>query len=184
MAWPFADRWDEAWSFDEFLARAAPQHRALWEAVHRLARVPAWAVDEAAALPPTRLVVLAEDWCGDAVNTVPVLVKLAAAVPNVAVRLLRRDAYPDVMDRYLTNGTARAIPVVIALGEGMEELGWWGPRPLALQDWVKVERAKGRAKADLYPEIRRWYARDKGATTLREVLDVMARARDTVGVLS
>ena len=31
-------------------------------------------------------------------------------------------------------------------------------------------------------EIRRWYARDKGETTLREVLAVMEQARHTEGV--
>jgi len=76
------------------------------------------------------------------------------------------------MDRYLT-GTARSIPVVIVLTAAMRELGWWGPRPHELQAWVMAERAGGRDKAALYPEIRRWYARDKGATTLREVLALL-----------
>jgi hypothetical protein len=26
-------------------------------------------------------------------------------------------------------------------------------------------------KAELYPEVRKWYARDRGETTLREVLE-------------
>ncbi len=184
MVWPFADRWSEAWTFEEFLAYAGPQHRALWEAVHRLAKVPEWAVAAARALPERiRLVVLSEDWCGDAVNTVPVLAKWAAAA-DIPLRVLRRDAYAAVMDRYLTNGTARAIPVVIVLTEAMDELGWWGPRPRALQEWVVEQRRAGRDKKELYPEIRRWYARDKGETTLREVLAVAAGAPHTEAVPS
>lgn len=172
MTWAFADLWNEAWTFDQFVARAAPEHRTLWEAVYRIARVAPWAMDAAADLPaPLRLVVLSEDWCGDAVNTLPVLAKWAKMVPNVELRILRRDAYPQVMDRYLTGG-ARSIPVVIVLTDTMDELGWWGPRPRALQAFVAEQRRIGRAKADIYPDTRRWYARDKGETTLREVLGI------------
>ena len=97
--------------------------------------------------------------------------------------MLRRDEHPEVMDRYLT-GTARAITVVIVLTDDMEELGWWGPRPAELQNWVAGERASGRDKKSLYPDVRRWYARDKGATTLREVLAVMERAAHTESATS
>jgi hypothetical protein len=146
--------------------------------------VPAWAKEEAAALERKfRLVVLAEDWCGDASNTVPVLAKWAEQTTNVELRVLLRDENPAVMDRYLT-GTARAIPVVIVLTEEMEEVGWWGPRPEALQAWTKEHLALGADKKALYPDIRRWYARDKGETTLREVLAVMERSRHTEGVPS
>ena len=101
---------------------------------------------------------------------------------NVEMRILRRDQHPLVMDRYLTGGTARSIPVVIALTEGMDELGWWGPRPRALQAWALEEKAKGRPKTELYPEIRRWYAKDKGETTIREVLAAMAGTPQVEGV--
>jgi len=40
-----------------------------------------------------------------------------------------------------------------------------------LQEWVMEERKKGTPKDQLYPEVRRWYARDAGETTLREVLE-------------
>ena len=56
-----------------------------------------------------KLLVIAEDWCGDASNTVPVVAKLADAVPGLELRVILRDANPEVMDRYLTNGS-RSIP--------------------------------------------------------------------------
>lgn len=181
MTWPFADLWDRALTYDAFV-KASTEHCELWTGVYRLARVPAWSVEAAAALGERfRLVVLAEDWCGDATNTLPVLAKWAEQVHNVELRVLRRDEHPDVMDRYLT-GEARSIPVVIVLTESMDELGWWGPRPRELQAWVREQRAAGREKRALYPEIRRWYARDKGETTLREVLAVMQLVRHTEGV--
>jgi hypothetical protein len=59
--------------------------------------------------------------------------------------------------------------VVIALDENFQELGHWGPRPSELQSWVMANRGT-MPKAELYPKVRTWYARDRGETTLREVL--------------
>ena len=81
---------------------------------------------------------------------------------------MRRDEHPEVMDGYLTNG-ARAIPIVIALDPDFAELGHWGPRPTELQAWVMARKGIV-PKVDLYPQIRKWYARDRGESTLREVL--------------
>jgi hypothetical protein len=74
------------------------------------------------------------------------------------------------MDRYLTNGS-RSIPIVIALDEDYRESGHWGPRPTVLQAWVMANRGS-MPKAELYPKVRAWYARDRGETTVREVLEV------------
>ena len=75
------------------------------------------------------------------------------------------------MDHYLTNG-ARAIPIVIVLDAEFRELGHWGPHPTALQQWVMENKGK-MPREELYPQVRRWYARDKGESTLREVLEVV-----------
>ena len=116
-----------------------------------------------------RLLVIAEDWCGDASNTVPIVAKWADAVPGVELRIILRDQHPEVMDRYLTNGS-RSIPIVIALDEDFREVGHWGPRPRLLQSWVMANRGTI-PKTELYPQVRTWYARDRGETTLREVLE-------------
>jgi hypothetical protein len=171
MPWPFAHLWDQALSFDRFVSEST-EHRGLWTGLHRTARVPEWAKAAATKLGRRfRFVVIAEDWCGDASSTVPVLASFAEATGN-ELRILRRDEHPEVMDQYLTNG-ARAIPVVIVLTEAMEEVGHWGSRPAVLQVFVTGERARGRQSRVYFPEVRRWYAQDKGESTLREVLAVM-----------
>ena len=162
----FRGLWDRALRFDAFVAASA-EHGALWSAVHRLARLPDWAAAAATAAPRRRFLVLAEDWCGDASNTIPVLDRWAALGEGLELRILRRDEHPAVMDRYLTNGS-RSIPIVIALDEGFAEVGHWGPRPAPLQAWVMAHRGT-MPKDELYPRIRAWYARDRGETTLREV---------------
>jgi thioredoxin-like negative regulator of GroEL len=183
MTWPFPGLWEHALTFDRFVAEAEPRHKDLWTNVYRLAVIPLWASERAAALGQhCRLVALSEDWCGDAVNSVPLVAKLAAESSGLELRILRRDEHPAVMDRYLTGGEARSIPVVVALTDAMQELGWWGPRPAELQAWVMAQRAAGVNRLALYPEIRRWYAKDRGASVLREVLALLERSNGSMKV--
>jgi hypothetical protein len=103
----------------------------LWRNAARLTRVPDDAVARAAAVPGTwHLLALSEDWCGDAVNTLPHVARLADQAPNLDLRVLARDENLDLMDAHLT-GIARAIPVVIVYDAEFVERGWWGPRPTA-----------------------------------------------------
>ena len=171
----FAALWAAALPYADFVATGALKHRGLWEGLYRLARVPEWAVG-APETSPVKLLAIAEDWCGDASNTLPVLARLAEHVPGLALRLISRDEHPELMDRYLTDGT-RSIPIVIALDDQFREIGHWGPRPEALQRWVREQLGQGRAKGEIYPEIRKWYARDRGETTVKEVLEAAGLRR-------
>ena len=170
--WPFAELWNQALTYERFV-RESTKHCDLWTGVYRTAHIPEWATVAAASLGRRyRFVVLAEDWCGDASSTVPVLARFAEAA-GIELRILRRDEHPEVMDAYLTNG-ARAIPIVIVLTEAMEEMGHWGSRPAELQAFVVGARAQGRKSSAFFPDVRRWYAQDRGESTLREILAVMA----------
>jgi hypothetical protein len=168
------DRYLGAPEFDEMLATAR-ENVDLWTAVWRRAVVPDEYLRRVEALGGAwHLLVLSEDWCGDAVNTVPVVAKLAELSPNLDLRVLARDENPDLMDAHLT-GASRSIPVVIALDEEFRERGWWGPRPAELQAWVL---GAGRAveKAERYKYVRAWYARDRGLMTLEAVVSMLEGA--------
>jgi hypothetical protein len=141
----------------------------LWRGIYDRVVLPAWALEGFRDTPIRRLLVLAADWCGDAVNTVPVLAGLADRLEKLELGVLDRDRFPELMERYLTNGT-RSIPIAIALDEEFRELGHWGPRPAALQAWMVANQATI-PTPKRYAYARRWYAKDKGETTLREVLD-------------
>ena len=164
----FRSLWDQAQNFDAFVA-SSTAHKALLEGLYRIARLPEWSTTVSVPGTKRRLLVIAEDWCGDASNTVPVLAKWADAVAGVELRIIQRDQHPEVMDRYLTNGS-RSIPIVIVLDDDFRELGHWGPRPTVLQAWVMANRGTI-PKTELYPQVRTWYARDRGESTLREVLE-------------
>ena len=126
------------------------------------------------------LLALSEDWCGDAFNSLPAVARLAELAPNVELRLLGRDANPDLMDAHLTGGTARAIPVVIVYDEHWNEVGWWGSRPAPLQALVKGEWAS-LDKSQRYALVREWYARDKGHTVVEEIVRLIERAGRAAG---
>lgn len=161
--------WADAMTFDAFV-RESIEHKGLWEGIYRLARIPDWATDALTGNERHRFLVIAEDWCGDASNTIPVLAKWVDQTPGLELRIIKRDEHASVMDRYLTDG-ARAIPIVIVLDETNRELGHWGPRPSDLQAWVMANRGLI-AKSELYPQVRRWYARDRGVSTLCEIAAV------------
>jgi len=70
-----------------------------------------------------RILVITEDWCGDALVGFPGLARLVEGAPNVEMRVFLRDANPDVMDQYLKRGLYRTIPVFVFFDERMNELG-------------------------------------------------------------
>lgn len=156
----------------EAYVRDAEANQELWAALGARARVPDGAVRAVESLGGEwHLLVLSEDWCGDAVNSVPVLAALAEAAGNLDLRVLSRDENPDLMDAHLTRGS-RSIPVVILLDGDFEERGWWGPRPRELQAWV-LGPGRDLTQEERYREVRRWYARDRGESILAEVVSLM-----------
>ncbi|MEM1044282.1 MAG: thioredoxin family protein [Bacteroidota bacterium] len=169
--------WDEAVAFEAFLP-TAEKNADLWAAVWERAHVPDDLAARAAAVPGMwHLLALSEDWCGDAVNALPVVARLAGETPGLDFRLLARDAHLDLMDRHLTNGRSRSIPVVLVLDADFVEHGWWGPRPSELQAWVMNEGLQ-LDPDERYKHVRRFYARDKGRTTLEEIISGIEQAAE------
>jgi len=163
-------RFNEGETFADFLARPH-QYRDLWNALYKHATVPEDLLARARKIQkPWHLLVLSEDWCGDSINTLPLIAKLTDDVPSLDLRILGRDANPDLMDAHLT-GKSRSIPVIMLLDANYVERGSWGPRPRPLQEWVMAHIEL--PKADRYKEVRTWYARDHGVTSLTEILDMI-----------
>jgi hypothetical protein len=162
------ERFRNAETFPEFLD-SVQSHVDLWHQLYERARLPAEAIEAVQAIKGTwRFFVLAEDWCGDAVHILPFLARLEETFSSFELRILSRDENPDLMDTHLTNGS-RSIPVVMILDEAYEEVGWWGPRPGPLQELFHRE-IKHLPKEERFSRIRAWFARDRGKTTMTEIL--------------
>jgi len=112
--------------------------------------------------------ILTEGWCGDAAQNIPVIQKIAEASGNIETRYVLRDESLELMDAYLTHN-ARSIPKLIALdAETLEELGTWGPRPLAAMDLFFEMRERGLEKPLIMENLQRWYIADKNQTIQAE----------------
>ena len=75
------------------------------------------------------VLVLTEDWCGDALTNFPVLARMVEGAPNVEMRVFLRDQNPDLMDQYLNRGLFRSIPVFVFFDADMKEVARFVERP-------------------------------------------------------
>ncbi|PAP76301.1 thioredoxin family protein [Rubrivirga marina] len=173
--------WERAAPYIDWLD-AADELEDLWASATARAVVSEDLVARAEAVPGEwKLIVLSEDWCLDATSTIPPVAALAAAASNLDLRVLDRDDNLELMDEHLTNGTARSIPIVIVLDGGGVERAWWGPRPADLQAWFYGD-GQEMEKEDRYRELRKWYARDRGQTTVREIVELLEEVSGAGGV--
>jgi hypothetical protein len=83
---------------------------------------------------PLHVLALAEDWCGDVINNLPVLFKLAEVSDKLNVRVFLRDKNLDIMDQYLNKGEHRSIPVFVFFDEDFREIGHWIERPALMSE--------------------------------------------------
>ena len=165
-------RYVAAMDFSSYL-ESVEKNRELWHEIYSRASVVPELVSEARGIEGTwHLLALSEDWCGDAVNLLPVVARLTEEVAGLDLRVLPRDENLDLMDAHLTDGRSRSIPIVLLLDEDFVERGWWGPRPEPIQEWF-VREGRAMPSAERYKTIRRHYARDKGKTMIRELLDLI-----------
>lgn len=88
-----------------------------------------------------RAIVLTEDWCGDAMLNIPILMHIAEQA-NIDVRFILRDSNLELMDQYLTNGKSRSIPIFIFIDQAGQEKAVWGPRAEYAQKFVDEVRSE------------------------------------------
>ncbi|MFS0784630.1 thioredoxin family protein [Bacillus sp. 1P06AnD] len=91
--------------------------------------------------------ILTADWCGDAMVNLPIFMAIAEAADLKSTYLIR-DENLDLMDQYLTNGTARSIPIIVLADEEGNEVAKWGPRAKSVQEKVTAYSAELPAKED------------------------------------
>ena len=124
------------------------------------------------------VICLAEFWCGDAAQNIPVIEHVASDVFGLSVRYLFRDEHPELMDAYLTNG-GRSIPkyILFDLRTG-REIATWGPRPQKIQTVVNSLKEKGISKEDMMEEVQKAYNADKSISVQQEWFDLLHKIND------
>jgi Thioredoxin len=147
------ERFDQALSYADYLAAIAV-NRDQFEHYYDIARLTDDDVAffrSAAARPsgPAKILVIAEAWCPDVFRGVPVFARIAEA-SDMTMKIVLRDENPDIMDEFLLNGKARAIPVAVFYTRDHQYLTHWIERPAVAHTEVARIRAEFSA---LHPAV-------------------------------
>ena len=84
---------------------------------------------------------ISEPWCGDCVENLPVLAKIASLYPFLRLCVFSRDQNLDIMDQYLTDGK-RTIPVFVFFDQDGKEIGRFIERPPEAHAFLAEARKK------------------------------------------
>ncbi len=119
--------------------------------------------------------VLTESWCGDAAQTMPMMNKVAELNDNISLKVILRDENLEVMNRFLTNDTM-SIPKLVMVEDATGDiLGEWGSRPkTATQIVIDYKNEFGTLTSEFKEELQVWYNKDKGQSTLSDLLELLA----------
>jgi hypothetical protein len=113
------------------------------------------------------VLVLTEDWSGDALTNFPVLAKMVDGAPNVEMRVFLRDQNPDLMDQYLNRGIFRSIPVFVFFDDNMREIARFVERPPAVTEYMEQKQLELR-RAMRAEKAEEW--RQAAADEIRKLL--------------
>jgi len=162
-------------TFAEFLDKARAR-RDEWHTNYNNASVSAALMTRMRALPAKRhLLVVAEDWCSDSVNTVPYIVRLVdGGRDRLDLRIVNREIGKAIMEAHRTPDGRIATPTIVILAEDWHLIGAWTERPSAIQSWF-LEKQKTTMQKPLHDELLAWYEKDAGQTTVLEIADLLER---------
>jgi hypothetical protein len=118
--------WKRRLTYEAYLATVS-RNRAIFDEVYG---APAFGEADLALLrrlPPLRVVVIAEDWCPDAFNTLPTWARLVEQLPGWELGVFARDTVPELVEAFRAPGRDRPIPVyAFYLGDILQV--WWSGR--------------------------------------------------------
>lgn len=161
---------------------AATNRRQAWTDNYANAHVPDALLARVRSIPGLwRLLVVAEEWCGDSANTIPYIAKLVQRASNLDLRIIDSKNGRAIMEAHRTPDGRAATPTIILLTEGYEEAGCWIERPTTLQAWF-LENEPKLDEDTLFERKYAWYDEDKGQETLEEIVAMIevARAGDPI----
>lgn len=119
--------------------------------------------------------VIAEGWCADGAQSLPVFDKMALETDGkIDLKIVLRDDNEDVMNDFLTNG-ARAIPKLIVIDKATGNVvGDWGPRPAGAVELIQnYKKEHGVVDETAKADLQMWYFHDKGVSTQNEIMELM-----------
>jgi hypothetical protein len=165
----YAALYERGRTFADFLENARSR-RDEWQSNYRAAVADPGSVSAVREMPDQRrLLVVADDWCSDSVNTLPYIAKLVDALPErLEMRVIDSRVGRAVMAAHRSPDGRAATPTVIVLASDGRFLGAWVERPEPLQEWF-LEDGRSLSREELSRRKAAWYEKDAGRTTLEEL---------------
>lgn len=124
---------------------------------------------------PCKILVITEPWCGDSLALLPIISKISELNDQWEIKVLLRDFHLELMDRFLTGGV-RGMPMFLFLNERGDFQFKWGPRPEKATQIFETYREQITEskidKTEVIKKIRVYYAKDRGITTLAELMGI------------
>ncbi|HGY54762.1 MAG TPA: hypothetical protein ENK44_03580 [Caldithrix abyssi] len=165
--------YETALSYDEYEAILGEQ-----KALHQLHYRKAVRRKPPFVLPPLKILIITVPPCGDSLAIIPALQKYLQD-SAVEIRIALREDYPDLMNRFLTNGK-QAVPVILVLDESGRFLFRFGPRPKPAQEIFEQMRPYIESgeitRLEVSKKIRHFYAKDRGQSILYEFETLLVNA--------
>jgi len=71
---------------------------------------------------PLNLAVFTADWCGDAMSTTPVILKLADSTPNILLQVFNRDEELELSNSLIPEHRAGSVPIFVVMDKDMQHM--------------------------------------------------------------
>jgi hypothetical protein len=117
------------------------------------------------------VLVMTEDWCGDAWMNLPIVARIVESLPDADLRVFVRTSAVELNAYYIGRDVTK-IPVITFFSQDFRELGTWVERPRTADAWRTAWMAahpdfvQGKSPAQLSPEERQ--------RRMRQLMDLMA----------
>jgi Thioredoxin len=167
---------DRGQTFEEFVT-AAKQRREGWLRLQSEATISPATLTRARAVGGTwQLLVVAADWCGDSMNSVPYAARLVDSVPGLSMRIVFPDVGRAAQNTHRSADGRSATPTFVLLDSAGADVGCLVELPTPLRQWT--QKARGKVSDDsLHTYRSTFYAKDKGASLANELVEMLESAR-------
>jgi Thioredoxin len=163
-------------TFTDFLA-AAKARREGWLRLADSAQVDEALLARARAVGGTwRVLVVAIDACGDSMNSVPYLAKLAASVPGIDLRIVLPVNGRAVQSTHRSMDGRQATPTIVLLDSTGRDVGCIVELPQGIRRWAHGVRSSVSSDS-LHAGIRAFYAKDRGRGITTEMVELLEAAK-------
>jgi hypothetical protein len=118
--------------------------------------------------------VLAEGWCADSSQILPVLNKMAEESGKIDLKIVLPEENEDLMDLFLTDDVREIPKLIVVDKESADVYGSWGPMPKGASDLIRNYKDKtGLIDETAKTDLQKWYFNDKGISTQNELVGLM-----------